>query len=376
VHQTWHFIGNLRVDEVVQSELIKKSPVQSRVTDYLSKTEKGRESEPPSEVHQSIPWKGRQIRVVAPNVFAATKWVTRKATVAELMDMYDVGRTFHPDKDTLDEAGQGVMDFTQQIPMRVLMRCLETLVVPMLLEKEGGHELENGRGCAKKDCSQTSMDMDELQRLVMAQEATRNKEMHDRDLLVRENIACKDDDAEIRVEEWNERACNSIGMAYQRATHQEALEVFRKGLLRRYRHHKHGVIGSFKRFMIQEYGEGWLNNMREVRKRKGGVDADIVKSYDVGIDGIRRAVGGTFWEWSEGSTLLFWRWPQILWRELRDGVRVWFRSRDLPHVWGRQHWLEVEKQKEQLQGKVRKVLERGYIEKGYVKSQRENRTFG
>jgi hypothetical protein len=54
--------------------------------------------------------------------------------------------------------------------------------------------------------------------------------------------------------------------------------------------------------------------------------------------------------------------------ELRDGLKVWFRQGELPEYWGRQRWPENILQRQQLKEKIAKVIARGYITTGFVKS--------
>lgn len=183
-----------------------------------------------------------------------------------------------------------------------------------------------------------------------------------------EKSARKNDDAQAQVSEWNQRVCASIDIQYDGEKHDKALDCFRKLLLKRYRSFQHGVIGSFRRYMTQEHGGDWLERLRSIRKKKQGRSDDLIIDYEVGMDAIHRASAASFWEWEHGSTVLFWRWPKFIQEELRDGLRAWFRQRDLPEYWGRQRWPEDLQQRQQLQEKIHKVIKRGYISPGFVKS--------
>lgn len=95
---------------------------------------------------------------------------------------------------------------------------------------------------------------------------------------------------------------------------------------------------------------------------------DFWHDYNVGLDVISRALNASFWEWDAGSMVCFWRWPEDVRSELRDGVKVLFRARDLPHYWGRQRWPKDERECEQLKAKLLTVIRKGYITPGPVKS--------
>lgn len=182
-------------------------------------------------------------------------------------------------------------------------------------------------------------------------------------------LLAKNDDAEVKVEEWNERVCNGLGINYCPTIHDKALDVLRKLLMVRYRSYRFGVIGSFRCYMKEKYGTEWLRDMRISRKRRRGAIKEIVLDYDVGMDAIRRSLAASFWEWDDGSTVLFWRWPSREFQnQMRDGIQVWYRERDLPNYWGRQRWPEDTGQRKQLEEKLLKVVDRRYIVPGYVKS--------
>ena len=184
--------------------------------------------------------------------------------------------------------------------------------------------------------------------------------------------AAKDDDAAIPVELWNGyvfRTCFPTG-TYQHHIHGRAFDVLRSGMLRRYRIN---LWRSFRRFMIHKYGTHWAC-LSSRKKRKRGSQQDTVKSEwckdkTIGRDALTRANSATWWEWTEGSTLFHWRWPSHMQLEARDGVNVFVEGK-LPHYTTRQRWPpEDEKGSvQQMKRKLQKVIDRGYLSKGYVKS--------
>lgn len=277
------------------------------------------------------------------------------------MDIYDVTSGYREESEATENPDASCCEFTQQIPSRVLQRCLEEILMP-LLRKEAPPQhtsdvVEDNR----------PWDVDRLELELMRHQESSLAQVNGIGN-IKEKGASKNDDEEVQVQEWNMRVARSVGLIYHSDRHDKVMDTMRRGLFRRYCNHRHGVIGSFKRFMKQEYGEDWLNKMREERSRNFKGDKEIVRSYDVGIDTIQRALGGTFWEWNAGSAIFFWRWPKCLWQELRDGVKVWFRRRELPNYWGRQQWPDCRENREQLEEKIQKVVNRCYIKPGYVKS--------
>lgn len=89
---------------------------------------------------------------------------------------------------------------------------------------------------------------------------------------------------------------------------------------------------------------------------------------EVGRDAVYRAANSSWWEWSAGSTLFFWRWPRRLWKSVRDCTKVFVDKRKFPEYRKPPSWPKDEKQHEKLIEKLRKVNDRKYIRPGYVKS--------
>lgn len=360
----WSFWCNWEVDSEMRRQAVEQTPVVARLLDFVSRTNKGNEVAEPVTERTTIPWKRRNVQLTAPNVFSATKWVRRNLSTSELLDIYGVNTTMRLGKGK--DNGEMTTDFTQQIPAGVLIRCLESILWPKLRKSSEGslNREASMQPPVRQFTACDSMCTLEADALKNARGDTGSE---DEKVERSERLDKKNDDAEVEVDEWNRRVAEGIGLVYRPEKHAHAMDVLRRDLYRRYCHHRHGVIGSFRRYMRQEYGDTWLEEMRD--KLKVGQDnAEIVKSYDVGIDAIRRALGGSFWEWSAGSTVIFWRWPRCLWKELRDGVAIWFRKRELPKYWRQQHWPKEAAEKTKLKEKLAKVVERGYITRGFVRS--------
>eukprot|EP00957_Ditylum_brightwellii_P098755 7523069-Ditylum_brightwellii.AAC.1 len=52
-----------------------------------------------------------------------------------------------------------------------------------------------------------------------------------------------------------------------------------------------------------------------------------------GRDVIDRAANSTWWDWCEGSTLVFWQWTPECRNEARDGTKMFAVEENLPHYW-------------------------------------------
>ena len=135
------------------------------------------------------------------------------------------------------------------------------------------------------------------------------------------------------------------------------------------------LYASFIRYLRWKYGCKWFS-LLNTRKRKSDTRpeqlqqrAELLQDIQIGIDALYQGINATWWEWSFGSTLFHWRWPQHAIKEARDGVPVFVKG-NLPHYTARQRW-PAEDEKEsvlQMKKKLEKVIDRGYLKPGYVKS--------
>jgi hypothetical protein len=221
-------------------------------------------------------------------------------TADELMMAYDVGeqdRLALVASLTTHEDAVVLLEVTQQVPTRVLLRCLEELVLKNLKRVDEASDTpeidireptcENAKVRALESILLT------VERLGTTQPGAASDQ---------KKSASKNDDAQAQVAEWNRRACASIKVRYEAKKHDAALDRLRDLLLKRYRSFNHGVIGSFRRYMALEYGKDWIEELRRLCKKKRGHCENLVRDYDVGMDAIRRASAASFWEWEQGST--------------------------------------------------------------------------
>ena len=79
-----------------------------------------------------------------------------------------------------------------------------------------------------------------------------------------------------------------------------------------------------------------------------------------GADCIRRAELASWWNWDGGSSLFFWRWPEIYQKDVLFGGPVRFDKEPVP-------WFQRAKDPQadqdvgKMRGKLEKVIQRGYI---------------
>lgn len=93
----------------------------------------------------------------------------------------------------------------------------------------------------------------------------------------------------------------------------------------------------------------------------------LKNDWEPARDCIRRAAAATWWDWDQGSRLLFWRWPadRQLWA--REG-QPHFLIGNLPSFKSPQSPAKTLEDAKLMKLKVGKVRQRGYIEPGFVLS--------
>lgn len=82
-------------------------------------------------------------------------------------------------------------------------------------------------------------------------------------------------------------------------------------------------------------------------------------------DCLTRASLSTWWEWSDGSRLFFWRWREWS-RDARDGIKFWHRTDPVPWF-GRNLPAGSAEAESKLRAKETTLWYRRYLERGYVR---------
>ena len=191
--------------------------------------------------------------------------------------------------------------------------------------------------------------------------------------------AAKDDDAEVPIQLWNGFLFHHFlpTTTYVHDIHGKALDVIRDGALVGVRRR---TYLSFRTYLVTTYGKNWsylLNAARAgkiARKRKlfgpnlcEKVLASLLKDVEVGTEAIGRICNCSWWNWSTGSTLLFWRWPADIRMQARDGVTVFIQGK-LPYYRKKQRIDDTPGMAEKMVKKLQKVIERGYVSDAYIRS--------
>ena len=118
----------------------------------------------------------------------------------------------------------------------------------------------------------------------------------------------------------------------------------------------------------------WLLRLWRVSDRRSllrYLKSDEVLDWELDLeasrDCLRRVGNASFWDWTDGTRLMFWRWPAPLRAWARDGLPV-FRSGELPRYRTCQPPTVDAHTKSEVTAKLSKFVSRGCISPGPVTS--------
>ena len=396
------FASTIRDKELLNHRMqLKRS-----IGDVLGSTVGGVVSDPPHVLRRTtkrgsrgwhlpsdlLPVHEPEAMVIAPSVFSQTKHVHRQMTARELWDAYDVN-TEDQARLPAREVKDAPVDysFLFSTPIKVLHRVL----ISWLPLRMDAHTL----GEPPPDIDPCDFSDDALPQhpnllrwVPPGQEGS-------------QSVAVKNDDAQADVNIWNIRAIGAFrpktpvkNLVCDRIINEDVVTLFDGLRQLGFRRFQRNLTKSFGRYIKSTYGSNVLSPNSDFRiwqkeqqarptslsggKRKRGQPSPPLSERDrrwtelkldleVGRDALRRGVESTWWEWTEGSTLFFWRWPPEYRKQARDGVRVFILSeKRLPRYWKKQRWPEGdEDQIRMMEKKLSKVRDnRKYLELGHVQS--------
>ena len=348
--------------------------------DIISHVEAGRAiAKPAGELPKLIQCYSGQLqqKFILPSVFSHTGFVLRKLVASELAGVFDISellleRIVSESREatsmlyTVFHTGIPPLKLSQLVINIIRSTSLE-LVTPSSVPRDVPN-------CGKAG-------------LLLEQE---NKEVNEKLVGVEDYLAAygqkagKDDDAEISVGLWNRYIFDHYprSLTYDPVKHIRALESIRRLCLTRY---KRNVRRSFCTYLVKQYGPLWYERllMRKIsllgKKRKWedpseplqGLSShlykELLRDLVVGRDCITRACNSSFWEWLDGSTCFFWRWPLGISVGVRDGIPIFIQGR-LP-TWKKKQLLPPKSyMADKMKEKLVKVLGRRYIVDGKVLS--------
>lgn len=110
------------------------------------------------------------------------------------------------------------MEFTQQIPVRVLLRCLEVFGSIKMSKRDDDYKHES-----RKDRNETEVFSDRLEDKFLSQSLSK-EEVCKGSISEDKKLQAKNDDATAQVAHWNARVCDRLGIIYKSKCHDSALD--------------------------------------------------------------------------------------------------------------------------------------------------------
>ena len=361
------------------SILCKTLGLKRRLVDVVKDTTTGGvvvdSPDKPMPTHVSLSQGSLCRPLVLPSVFSCTGWVRRKLSVKEIGALFDFSELFIARLN--ENQGTAVEWSIEATPLKIV-QIARTI-------------MDYTIGALSKEMKPVTRSTSVKLLVQPASIATANTA----NLLEVKNIsflkaygnkAAKDDDAGIPVELWNSYLFikHIPDVQYDPTVHGPALEVLRNKF--GFRFYIRSVTKSFFNYIKTEYGNDWMRryfttrlSLQKGRKRKRTPIVSDIKCFndttfyeiqsdlEIGLDALMRVMKGSWWEWNDGSTLLFWRWPKEIRKWARDGVPVFVQGK-LPR-WKHKQRLPSSKDKaEQMKKKLMKSVNRRYISDGSVSS--------
>lgn len=178
----------------------------------------------------------------------------------------------------------------------------------------------------------------------------------------------KADNAAVPIDLWNKLifAGSRFGVEYEASIHDTPLEIIREHWAMRW--YRKRLFHSFRLYMRKAHGANWVYKLVSARHSPSITNIDIRLDAKVGCDALSRAIDTSWWTWDLGSTLLFWRWPNEVVKEARDGSRLPWKFFPMPAYKVPQKHPKNKLEKDLMIQKVRVPIDRGYIAPGSVRS--------
>ena len=272
-----------------------------------------------------LPIECPHVMVRSPLNFSPTRWAIRQLTNKELLGIFDWSESL------LMAFPEGVgLPFLQSAPGRLLGAILDTVQHP---SKPKIKPLQGTRPTSISSDRVTWPKLPEAEWHGVSESTTTA------------------DNTEVPIELWNDRVMKAFPHAQDQARGFEEcrganpLDVLRSFFVRVWRR-------RILRGLLQ-----YLSTPRDPLGKE--------REKEVGRECLGKAAAATWWEWSNGSTPFFWRWPLHARTLVRDGHPPFFLSPPPRNV-KPQRSEPDEGIRQQILQKIQKVIQKGYIAKGEV----------
>ena len=260
--------------------------------------------------------------IKAPSVFADSGWVHRFLTRSEVLRILDVPKVLDElILNSSEESRESVVfnSILNSVPDKVLYRFLK--LIGINLSSQTSEEAFQSSESDYK--SLVSGDFNPV-----TEQST--------DLA----ISVKEDDAAVPVGLWNKEFFEGtlVSVDYDPKVHDKLLESLRE--LWGMRWFRRRLLSSFCHYMRTKHGVNWTHQLTQVRlsshKHKTSFARGKMKHLELlqdgakGVEELTRAINASWWTWDEGSSLLFWRWPEEAQKDARDGSSFPWKFHPMP----------------------------------------------
>ena len=363
-------------------EVCKAYGLVRKFMDIISHVESGRVAQRPDKsLPDLFPWHESQFRreFILPSVFSSTQFASRKLVMKELSGLLDLSDELINEfyEQGITGADEFLTLYHQDTPPLKMSQLVLNITMMTSAASVASSEKSVQRPSAlpyHSDNNALIVDPEKLNEVEGEGIASTVEEY----LQEYGQKAAKDDDAGVPVMLWNNfifsHGCLKGTTCSVRKI--AALETIRSKFA--FVYYKKNLLRSFLRYMQLEHGNEWLNKIwltkleKSNRKRKrrdglevAGIMSDKVfyeasRDLKVGIDGLTRAFNSSWWEWLDGSSCFFWRWPKPIRRQVRDGVDIFVQGK-LPRWRKKQKLPSKNYMVEKMNEKLYKVVNRRYL---------------
>lgn len=118
---------------------------------------------------------------------------------------------------------------------------------------------------------------------------------------------------------------------------------------------------SLLSYLRKKFGQEWWS------QHGRNADLDLIKDTEAGAECLWRAMSADWWEWTAGSRLFFWRWPEKHQIPARDGYRPYFVHESPAYKRPQPYECQAE-MRNKVTEKLSTVRDKLYITKGEVQS--------
>ena len=355
--------------------------------------------------NQRAVWNDKFPSVNTFSVFDKEAPVNRLITIEELLDVYDFELSVQSElkKYWASSKTKPTRSFVNQIPIKVLRSVALRVIDTLSSTKDEDIFLSAYDSDSTILHTNAANDYEESDMESIAVEITDDSSTFKSSSksTKSDKAACNDED-EADEEDWDiwsvanfavkqgakPLVCTGI---YMPKIHQPFFSSLRKLLIRRYRRN---VCQSFLRYLRNEYyvkqsikfelpthdirGKlstrkikvaKWTSERnRRSNKRNKKICTELEKDLEIGRDAVARAANSSWWNWDNGSTLFFWRWPKWSKKSVRDGIKLFVDWSNMPSYWKKQQWPDDPASVKKLKKKLSNVRDKKYVQPGFVKS--------